>query len=114
MSRSRPNPAIPIQPSHTPKAGGRYSWKEKGRRKEPAPWACPGGVCGDGDDDDDGAEPMARTAVRLWPCPPPHVHAPLDLGRDEGSAAAAAAAVWREKDRPATPAMGEETAVAAV
>jgi len=57
---------------------------------------------------------MARTAVRLWPCPPPHVHAPLDLGRDEGSAAAAAAAVWREKDRPATPAMGEETAVAAV
>ena len=35
MSRSRPNPAIPIQPSHTRKAGGTYSWKEKGRRKEP-------------------------------------------------------------------------------
>ena len=68
MSRSRPHPAIPIQPSHTPKAGGRYSWKEKGRRKEPAPWACPGGVCGDGDDDD-GTELRVRVDSQIWHLP---------------------------------------------
>lgn len=74
-----------------------------------APWVCPEGVCGDGDcDDDDGAEPMARTARSLLLYPPPQAHAPTGLGRAEGSAAAVKEK--EEGERSCAPALTTEAA----
>jgi hypothetical protein len=65
-------------------------------------------VCGDGDWDDDGAEPMARTARSLQVYPPPRTHAPTGLRRAEGSAAAVKE---KEGERSRDPVLTTEAAV---